>query len=130
MDARDEKMHRQPLHARQKLVAIKVLHTVIWALIVACIVALPFLGARHHLRAAAVAAGIVLGECGLLVLCGWRCPMTLWAARYTEERQANFDIYLPEWLARRNKAIFSILFIFNMILLLIEIGKSGTMKLP
>jgi hypothetical protein len=33
------------------------------------------------------------------------------AARYTEERAANFDIYLPLWLARRNKSIFGTLFV-------------------
>jgi hypothetical protein len=28
------------------------------------------------------------------------------AARYTPDRQDNFDIYLPLWLARHNKLIF------------------------
>jgi hypothetical protein len=33
------------------------------------------------------------------------------AARYTEQRSANFDIYLPLWLARHNKTIFGALFV-------------------
>jgi hypothetical protein len=33
------------------------------------------------------------------------------AARYTDERTANFDIYLPLWLARYNKTIFGALFV-------------------
>jgi hypothetical protein len=32
------------------------------------------------------------------------------AARYTEERHDNFDIYLPLWLARHNKLIFGVLY--------------------
>jgi hypothetical protein len=32
------------------------------------------------------------------------------AGRYTEQRADNFDIYLPLWLARRNKLIFGALF--------------------
>jgi hypothetical protein len=32
-------------------------------------------------------------------------------ARHTEQRSANFDIYLPLWLARYNKAIFGTLFV-------------------
>ena len=32
------------------------------------------------------------------------------AARYTEDRADNFDIYLPLWLARYNKEIFGSLF--------------------
>jgi hypothetical protein len=34
------------------------------------------------------------------------CPLTGVAARYTVDRRDNFDIYLPEWLARHNKLIF------------------------
>ena len=40
------------------------------------------------------------------------------AARYTEDRAANFDIYLPEWLARNNKAIFGTLFAVNELIVL------------
>jgi hypothetical protein len=32
------------------------------------------------------------------------------AARYTDARQDNFDIYLPLWLARHNKSIFGTLY--------------------
>jgi hypothetical protein len=32
------------------------------------------------------------------------------AARYTSDRSANFDIYLPRWIARYNKEIFGSLF--------------------
>ncbi len=39
--------------------------------------------------------------------------MTDWAARFTEDRADNFDIYLPNWLARYNKAIFGTLFVVN-----------------
>lgn len=37
-------------------------------------------------------------------------PLTNLAGRYTKERTDNFDIYLPLWLARRNKTIFGALF--------------------
>jgi hypothetical protein len=40
----------------------------------------------------------------------WSCPLTAVAARYTEDRRANFDIYLPEWLAQYNKQIFGSLY--------------------
>jgi hypothetical protein len=40
------------------------------------------------------------------------------AGRYTEERRDNFDIYLPLWLARRNKAIFGMLFIVGELFVL------------
>ena len=42
----------------------------------------------------------------VLIANGGRCPLTAVAARYTVDRRDNFDIYLPEWLARHNKLIF------------------------
>jgi hypothetical protein len=42
----------------------------------------------------------------VLIAKGGRCPLTAVAVRYTVDRRDNFDIYLPEWLARRNKPIF------------------------
>ncbi|MBB1092471.1 hypothetical protein HUU61_14375 [Rhodopseudomonas palustris] len=46
-----------------------------------------------------------------------RCPLTAVAARYTDERADNFDIYLPIWLARHNRLIFGTLFAATQLLL-------------
>ena len=46
----------------------------------------------------------------MLAFNGMRCPLTDVASRYTTERQANFDIYLPLWLARHNQRIFGTLY--------------------
>jgi hypothetical protein len=45
-----------------------------------------------------------------------RCPLTGVAARYTDDRRDNFDIYLPEWLARHNKTIFGTLYVAGVLL--------------
>jgi hypothetical protein len=94
----------------RRLVAIKVLHTVIWLFFAGCIVSIPFAGAWHQFRWAAILSGLVLFECAILALNRGRCPLTDLAGRYTEARADNFDIYLPLWLARHNKAIFGTLF--------------------
>jgi hypothetical protein len=54
---------------------------------------------------------IVLAECIVIVLNRGQCPLTGVAARYTKDRSANFDIYLPLWLARHNKQVFGLLFL-------------------
>jgi polyferredoxin len=51
----------------------------------------------------------------VLVFNGWGCPLTPVAARYTNDRRANFDIYLPEWLARHTKRIFGTLYVAGII---------------
>jgi hypothetical protein len=58
------------------LTAIKLLHTLIWALPAASILALPVLAMLHRFRWAAIVSGIVLLECGVLALNGGRCPLT------------------------------------------------------
>ena len=39
------------------------------------------------------------------------------AARHTEAREPNFDIYLPRWLAQYNKQIFVTLFTLSELFL-------------
>ena len=56
----------------------------------------------------------MLAEVVILVANGWRCPLTAVAARFTEQRHDNFDIYLPLWLARHNKLIFGVLYLLGM----------------
>jgi hypothetical protein len=91
--------------------AIRLVHTVVWAFFAACIVAIPILGSLREYAAAAALFGVVLVEVMILVLNRLRCPLTAVAARYTDDRSANFDIYLPVWVARNNKLVFGLLFL-------------------
>lgn len=100
------------------LIAIKLVHTVIWAFFAACIFAIPIIGLRRRFKWALTLSALVLMECGILALNHGRCPLTGMAARYTLERADNFDIYLPDWLARRNKVIFGTLFVIGEIVVL------------
>lgn len=100
------------------LVAIKLLHTAVWAFLAACILAIPIVGLKRRFRWALVLTALVLLECGVLALNRGRCPLTDVAARYTRDRADNFDIYLPGWLARHNKGIFGSLFIAGELIVL------------
>ena len=93
------------------LVAVKAVHTAIWAFMAACVLALPVLGWVKRFDWALAATVLILGECAVLAMNRGRCPLTGVAARYTDKRADNFDIYLPQWLARYNKQIFGTLFI-------------------
>ena len=59
-------------------------------------------------------------EVGILAFNNWACPLTPLAARYTDDRRPNFDIYLPQWVARYNKEIFGTLFVVGIVLTLIR----------
>ena len=93
------------------LLAIKLLHTIAWAFFAGCILAIPVAAWMGRFRHVVVLVGIVLIEVGVVIANGMRCPLTGVAARYTDDRRDNFDIFLPLWLARYNKTIFGSLFV-------------------
>jgi len=93
------------------LTAIKLLHTVIWAFLAGCILALPVLAVLSRFRWATIISIVVLLECAVLAINGERCPLTDLAGKYTADRASNFDIYLPNWLAEHNKLIFGLLLV-------------------
>jgi hypothetical protein len=90
---------------------VKVVHTVAWAILAGSVLAVPIFAMRGSIQLAAVFSIVVLCEIGVLALNHMRCPLTDVAARFTSDRTDNFDIYLPLWLARYNKAIFGSLFL-------------------
>jgi hypothetical protein len=97
-----------------RLAAIRFLHTVVWAFFVACILLIPVAAQAGRFGLAALLIGFVLLEVLVLAVNHWRCPLTGIAARHTDDRQANFDIFLPLWLARHNKTIFGSLFVAGL----------------
>ena len=90
--------------------AIKIVHTIVWATFAGCIFAIPIASLYGDNYTASWLAAIVFVEVAVLALNKWRCPQTSLAARYTTDRGANFDIYLPERLARHNKVIFGTIY--------------------
>jgi hypothetical protein len=97
---------------------IKLLHTAIWSVMAASILALPALGWFRKFRWAFGLSLLIIGECLVLAVNGGRCPLTDMAARYTDERSCNFDIYLPVWLACYNKLIFGFLFVVGELIVI------------
>jgi uncharacterized membrane protein len=102
------------MNALGKLRVVKAAHTAVWALFAACILAIPMYVYQDRFDRVVVLIAIVLVEVAVLLLNSWRCPLTAVAARYTDDRRDNFDIYLPNWLARHNKSIFSLIFIAGL----------------
>ena len=97
------------------LQVVKLVHTLIWAFFAGCIIAIPIAGSlgAHGVSIALVA--IVFVEVLVLVFNKWTCPLTGVAARYTDDRRENFDIYLPRVLAKYNKHVFGALYVLGTI---------------
>lgn len=90
---------------------IKTVHTLVWVFFVLCIFAVPLMAWRGDYGLAAFFFAFVAMEVAVLALNHWHCPLTPLAARFTGSRLPNFDIYLPQWLARWNKQIFGTLYV-------------------
>lgn len=97
------------------LAMIKTVHTIAWALFVACILGIFYFAGRGRLLAAGLSIAAVMGEVAILAWNGMKCPLTAIAARYTDDREDNFDIYLPLRLARYNKEIFGSLYVAGIV---------------
>jgi hypothetical protein len=104
----------------QRLIAIKLAHTIVWALFAGCILAIPIASLMGEHRVAAWLAAIVFVEVLVLAFNRWSCPLTSIAAAYTADRRPNFDIYLPQWLARYNKQIFGPLYVAAILFALVH----------
>ncbi len=94
---------------------VKLVHTIVWAFFAGCILGIPVFTWLGDLRMAAILIAVVMLEVAVLLINRWRCPLTDVAARYTDEKADNFDIYLPLWLARYNKEIFGSIFVLALL---------------
>ncbi len=62
-----------------------------------------------------IAIGLVVAEGMVLLVFGGRCPLTILARNYSDSDQDNFDIFLPNWLARYNKLIFTTVYVVGLV---------------
>ncbi|HEY0281481.1 MAG TPA: hypothetical protein VGC27_02530 [Rhizomicrobium sp.] len=97
---------------------MKLVHTVIWALLASAIIAIPALAFLRRFDWIAVITGLVVLEGIALRANGGRCPLRSLAAKYTDDRRDGFDIYLPGWLARNTMPVFGTWFVAGELLAL------------
>jgi hypothetical protein len=112
--------HESAATVARSLRQIKLLHTAIWAVMATAILALPALAWFRKFRWAFGLSLLIFIECLVVAVNHGRCPLTDVAARYTDERTCNFDIYLPVWLACYNKLIFGSLFVVGELIVVLR----------
>ena len=94
-----------------KLLLIKFLHTVIWAFLVLVIFYILYSGIIDRVNCFTwIAISLIIVEGIVLLIHKWHCPLTQIAKKYTDDRVVGFDIFLPGWLAKHNKSIFTFLY--------------------
>lgn len=106
------------MQANSKLILVKLLHTVIWVFF--NIVIFYFLYAviiNKIDKWVWICLSLIGFEVLVLLIFKSVCPVTILASKYSDSTRANFDIYLPQWLAKYNKLIYSVIVITGLIIL-------------
>ena len=103
---------------------IKTIHTIIWIIMVLAIFYIIYCGLTNTFNLLlGISIGLILLEGLVLILNKGICPFTPLAMKYTSDRSDNFDMYIPKFIAKYNKAIFGILFIIGLILIANNLNK-------
>ena len=98
------------LSSSSQLTSIKVIHTLIWVFYNIVIFYMLYAVITDRMDTLYwVCWGLVLLEGLILAFFRWTCPLTLLARRHTSSTKDNFDIYLPNWLARHTKTIYTVI---------------------
>lgn len=105
-----------------KLRFIKILHTLIWVFFNVVIFYIVYAVITDRINFWLwVCYGLIALEGLVLVTFSLFCPLTIWARRYSESSKHNFDIYLPEWLAKYNKLIYTSIVGVSLVILIFRL---------
>ncbi|SHF54296.1 hypothetical protein [Flavisolibacter ginsengisoli] len=110
------------MNDKQKLVTIKLIHTAIWVFFNVVIFYLLYAVLINRIdKWIWIGLSLIFLEGVILLIFKNICPVTLVARKYSSSDRDNFDIYLPEWLARYNKQIYSSIVVLIIIILLVRL---------
>jgi hypothetical protein len=68
-----------------------------------------------------ICLGLIFLEGITLLLFKNLCPITVVARNYSRSKKANFDIYLPNWLAKYNKKIYTTIVVVAILILIYQL---------
>jgi len=109
------------MNQKRKLLSIKSIHTLIWAFFVVVIFYVFYSGMTDKVNTYTwIGIALVIGEGFILLAFKMFCPLTLMARKYSDSEKDNFDIFLPNWLARHNKVIFTSIFVFGLVMVIYQ----------
>ena len=95
-----------------KLILVKIIHTIIWLFFNVVLFYMAYALIVNKIdKFVWIGIALIIGEGIVLIIFKKMCPLTIIARKYSVSTKDNFDIYLPNWLAKYNKPIYTIFFI-------------------
>ncbi len=93
---------------QSKLIAIKIIHTLVWLFFNGVIFYMLYAVLVNKIDSWLwIGYGLFVLEGITLLVFKFFCPLTVMARKYSSSTKANFDIYLPHWLAKYNKQVYT-----------------------
>ena len=94
-----------------KLLLIKSVHSLIWLFFNVVIFYLLYAVIINKIdKWVWICVGLVVLEGLVLLAFKMFCPLTVIARKHSDSTRDNFDIFLPNWLAKYNKLIYTVIF--------------------
>jgi hypothetical protein len=101
---------------KTNLITIKIVHTIVWLFFNAVLFYMAYAVIINKIdRFVWMGIALILLEGIILLLFKKMCPLTIIARKYSDSTKENFDIYLPNWLAKYNKLIYTSFFVLIII---------------
>ena len=101
---------------QSKLILIKSIHTIIWIFFNIVLFYMAYEVIFNKIdNFIWIGIGFIILEFLVLLFFKMICPLTIIARKYSDSVKDNFDIYLPNWLAKYNKFIYTSFFILIII---------------
>ena len=105
------------MNGETKLIIIKTVHTLIWLFFNFVIFYMLYAVIVNKLDAWLwIGYALVILEGLTLLIFKFFCPLTIMARKYSDSTSDNFDIYLPNWLARYTKLIYTSIMVIIFII--------------
>lgn len=115
------------MESKTKLTLIKIIHTLIWIFFNVVIFYMLYAALINKLDIWLwIGYGFVFLEGLTLLAFKSHCPLNLLAKKYTNSTKDNFDIYLPSWLAKYTKLIYTNIFTLIFMLTIYQILNQQT----
>ena len=108
-----------------QLVIIKIIHTAVWPFFNVVIFYLLYAVLINKIdKWVWTGLGFFLIEGIVLLIFKNFCPLTVIARKYSDSTKDNFNIYLPNWLAKYNKLIYTSLLAIIIVVLIYRLVTS------
>jgi len=112
------------MHNETKLIIIKTTHTVIWLFFNVVIFYMLYAVIANKIDCWLwIGYGLFILEGITLLAYKLYCPLTIMARKYSKSTEDNFDIYLPNWLAKYTKLIYTSILLVIIIITIYQLLK-------